>query len=99
MQKTKNDPKFIDFTLLTPNTEPVGAQCDSLHLPLKDDLNGQGGGDYNIRRGHAPAILAIGEGSIRVFLDGTPVLEINCSGGFAKVRPNRVTVIAEHISE
>lgn len=99
MQKAENNARLIELTVLTPDSEPLTTRCDSLHLPLRDDLNGRGGGDYNIRRGHAAAILSLGSGTIRAALDGNTVLEKSCSGGFAKVRPDRVTVIAEHIPE
>lgn len=98
MQKTENDSRLIELTLLSPDSEPLTVLCDSVHLPLRDDLKGHGGGDYGIRRGHTPSVLSLGQGPLTAITNGAAVLEKRCSGGFAKIQPDRVTVISEHIS-
>ena len=69
--------------------------CDSIHLTVRDNANGKGGGSYGIRPGHTKALLALAEGTITAYLVGKTVLFGRCSLGFATVEQDAVTAVVE----
>lgn len=88
----------MTLRLLTPTGVSAQTPCDSVQLTIRDGADGQGGGLVGIRRNHAPAVLALGEGTILAELDHKPVFRANVSGGFASVDNNIVTVITDSAS-
>lgn len=85
----------MTLRVLTPAGIVSETDCDSAVLTIPDGADGRGGGLVGIRRDHAPAILALGEGSIRASLGGKPVLNVSVKGGYASVRDNVITVVTD----
>lgn len=77
---------------------PVGAEstigCDSVRLFVTDGENGKNGGLIGIHCGHAPAMIALGEGPALAFLQGEKVYEDTFPGGIAVVERDAVTVFS-----
>jgi len=82
----------MTLRLLTPAGLLAEAGCDSAVLTLAD------GGLVGVMRGHAPAVMALGKGAVRASLEGRPVLRAETEGGFASVKDNAVTVVADSVS-
>jgi F-type H+-transporting ATPase subunit epsilon len=55
-------------------------------------------GEIGILRGHAPTLVLLGKGRLRV-TDGTHAREFNVTGGFLQVENDVVTVLSEQASE
>ena len=85
--KSNDSAAPIEFIVLTPHGKAVDIRCDSVHLVLCDDETGHGGGQVGLRRGHLPAVLALG--------DGETVVHTVLHGGFASVRDNVIRVITD----
>lgn len=79
--------------LLTPEGQGAETGCDSVRLTIADDRQGRGGGSLGIRRGHAHAVMALGDGPLRADLGGKTVLSAYVRGGFATVEKDVITVI------
>lgn len=96
MQNQKNkDEKLIGFEIITPEGKTVSAECDSIHIPVCDGIKTPGG-QYGIRKGHAAAVISLGDGRVTAYLNGKKVLQFSVSGGFAKVDRDRVAVVTEN---
>lgn len=96
MQNQKNkDEKLIRFEVITPEGKTVSAECDSIHIPVCDGIK-TSGGQYGIRKGHATAVISLGDGSVTAYLDGKITSQFSVSGGFAKVDRDRVAVVTEN---
>ena len=85
----------MTIRILTPTGFSAEAACDSVKLTLRDDLSGKGGGLIGIRRNHAPAVLALGKGTILASLGQEVVLRAAAEDGFASVGGNVITVITD----
>ncbi len=66
--------------------------CDAVKLYVKDDKRGKGGGWLGIHQGHAPALIALGDGSVKALLNGEEVLSHAVQGGIAAVLDDTVTL-------
>ncbi len=80
-------PDKIKLSILTPDRLVLEEQVDEVVLPSVE-------GSMGVLPGHAPllAALDIGEVSYRV---GSRYRYLACSGGFAEVLPDRVSLLAE----
>ena len=87
--------KALTLRLLTPVGYSAETVCDSVRLTLKDNAEGRGGGSVGILYGHAPAVMALGNGPVTAKEDGEVVLSAVLESGFASVRDNVVTVISD----
>ena len=85
----------IRLTVVTPDGEAVSVTCDSVRMEAQDDINGRNGGGIGIRRGHAPAMIALGEGLLTASSEGNPVLKAKVKNGFAAVAQDVVTVLTD----
>ena len=85
----------MTFVLIDTDGEQVRLECDSVSLVAADGADCTGGGSMGIRRGHTPAIVALGEGIIRVSLGGKTLYEAPLNGGLASVFEDNVTVVTE----
>ena len=85
----------IEFIVLTPHGKAVDIRCDSVHLVLCDDETGHGGGQVGLRRGHLPAVLALGDGPADALLHGETVFHTVLHGGFASGRADVIRVSTE----
>ena len=72
--------------------QAVTVACDSVRLFARDGENGRGGGCLGIRRGHVPAIIALGNHPVVALLGGQTVFETPVSGGIAVVEAGGHTV-------
>ncbi len=86
----------IRLSIVTPNGEAASAVCDSVRLNAQDDAHGRNGGGLGIRRGHAPAMIALSEGTVTALLEGSVVRKVKICGGFAAVGNDKVTVLTDH---
>ena len=85
----------LTLRVLTPAGSMAEESCDGVQLILRDGADGRGGGSMGILRGHAPAVMALGEGTVRAVLNGKVSLCLRVSGGFDSVRDDIVTVITD----
>ena len=85
----------MTLRLLTPGGVSAETPCDSVQLVLRDGVSGQGGGYIGIQRNHTPAVLALGQGTIRASLGQETVFLATAADGFASVRDNVITVITD----
>ena len=88
---------MLKLKILTPAGTAAEAEGNSVHLPLADDSSGRGAGDLGIRPGHLPAVIALGTGAAFVLLNGEERLRVRLNGGFASVKNDEVTVIADSV--
>lgn len=89
MPKPEEMNKLLSLTVLLPDRPPVELPCGSVRLTAAD------GGQYGIRPGHAPAMIALAPGELTASRDGTVLCRLLLGGGFARVAGNTVTVVTE----
>lgn len=92
-----NRDRILKLTVITTDREPISVECDSIHLTVKDNEKGHGGGCYGIRYGHENAVIALGKGPLEAFEDGKSILKLDCSEGFARVEREKITAVIEKI--
>ena len=97
-QMTNSDAP-LTVRIVTPNGVAAEAACDSVILPVADGKSGTGGGSMGIRRGHAQAMIALAEGTVRARLAGNTVLSAAVTSGIASVGGNVVRILAEHVEK
>lgn len=85
----------MTLRLLTPTGVSTETACDSVLLTQRDGAEGNGGGLVGVRADHAPAVIALGEGSVTASLGSRTVFRAAVAGGFASVLENVVTVITD----
>ncbi|MBQ6824667.1 MAG: hypothetical protein IJP27_08425 [Clostridia bacterium] len=82
---------------------PVGAEktilCDSVRLHICDGEDGKGGGSYGIHAGHVNAIFALEPGPLLAFRAGEKIFSVHCGSGFATVKQDVITLVAESIEK
>lgn len=91
-----DDGKDLQLIIITPDGSAKTVACDSVHVTVCDSKKTPGG-SYGIRKGHAASVVSLGEGGITAFLDGKTVFSALLPGGFAKISPDRVTVVTESV--
>ncbi len=77
----------IDCEILTLGQRIFTGEVDSVSLPAE-------GGLMEVLPGHEPLIEALGDGVVKV-RQGDKVDEFAVSGGFAKIRPDKISILAE----
>ena len=77
----------LRVTVLSPEQTVFQGTADAVVVPA---LNGQLG----ILRGHAPLMALLGEGEMRITVNGADQ-RFRVSGGFLQVADNEVTVLSE----
>ena len=85
--------KFFTVDRLIPAME-----CDSVRLPVSDNISGSFSGSYGIRKGHAKAVFSLKEGKVILFSNEKTVFEADISDGFATVENNEVCITVDSIS-
>ncbi len=78
--------------LLAKNRSFYCGDCISLSLPVSD-------GSMGIMAHHSPMAAVLGCGELHCILPDDKELHLAVDGGFMKVENNRVTVLAESLSE
>lgn len=78
----------FQLELVSPEKLLLSRQVDMVSLPAAE-------GDMGVLPGHAPMIVALRGGAIRVTENGQITESLFVAGGFAEVTPDRVTVLAD----
>lgn len=74
-------------------------ECDSVRLPVSDNVKGEFSGSYGIRKGHARAVFSLKAGKVILTSDGKTVFETDISDGFATVENNEVSITVNGMNE
>jgi F-type H+-transporting ATPase subunit epsilon len=78
--------------IVSPEKLVLSRQAEMVVIPGSE-------GELGVLPGHAPMIVALGAGTIRVYEKGLVAQRFQVSGGFAEITPERCTVIAEEVTE
>jgi len=78
----------IDLEIVSPEKLLLSRVVDMVVIPAED-------GEMGVLPQHAPMIVTLREGVIRLYTDGKVTDQLQVSGGFAEVTPLRVTVLAD----
>lgn len=74
-------------------------ECDSVRLPISDNIKGEFSGSYGIKRGHAKAVFSLKEGNVILTSKDKSVFSVQVSDGFATVENNVVTITVSSFNE
>lgn len=74
-------------------------ECDSVRLPVSDNMKGEFSGSYGVRKGHARAVFSLEAGKVILTSDGKTVFEADISDGFATVENNEVSITVNSMNE
>ncbi len=85
----------LTLKIMSPSFSHPDILCDSIRLTVADNENGRGGGSCGIKKGHAPALMALSAGSVKAYCGGEEAFSREIKGGFATVKNNVVTLIIE----
>ncbi len=77
----------IDLEIVSPEKLLLSRPVDMVVIPASE-------GEMGVLQGHAPMIVLLRGGVIRLYNDGKITDQLFVSGGFAEVTPARVTVLA-----
>jgi F-type H+-transporting ATPase subunit epsilon len=78
----------FQLELVSPEKLLLSRQVEMVVIPAAE-------GEMGVLPGHAPMIVALRGGVIRVIEGGKDVERLFVAGGFAEVTPERVTVLAD----
>lgn len=81
----------IRVSVISPERTIFEGGADMVVAPAWD-------GEIGILRGHAPTLVLLGSGRLRV-TDGTQTRQFHVAGGFLQVEDDVVTVLSEEASE
>ena len=74
-------------------------ECDSVRLPISDNVKGEFSGSYGIRKGHANTVFSLKAGKIKLTANEKTVFEADISDGFATVENNVVCITVSDVKE
>ncbi len=77
----------IALEIVSPEKLLLSRPVDMVVIPAEE-------GEMGVLPLHAPMIVTLREGVIRLYTNGAVTDELRVSGGFAEVTPERVTVLA-----
>jgi F-type H+-transporting ATPase subunit epsilon len=81
----------VDLEIVSPEKLLLSRPVDMVVIPAAE-------GEMGVLPQHAPMIVLLQEGVIRLY-EGNRVIEsLKVSGGFAEVTPTRVTVLADTVT-
>ncbi len=83
--------KTFQLDIVTPTKVISEGQVEYLRAPSTDGL-------FGVEAGHAPAVIALGIGEIKV-MRGTEIIYYSTSGGYADIRQEEVMILAETIEQ
>lgn len=92
---TEKEKNPLTLCVFSPTGAETAIGCDSIRLSAKDGKDGKNGGSLGVRKGHAPAMVALGQGPLLALLQGETVFEGAFPGGIAVVEHDTVTVFTE----
>ena len=78
----------IDLEIVSPEKLLLSRPVDMVVIPAAE-------GEMGVLPQHAPMIVLLREGIIRLYEGGRVTDSLQVSGGFAEVTPTRVTVLAD----
>ena len=78
----------IDLEIVSPEKLLLSRPVDMVVIPAAE-------GEMGVLPQHAPMIVLLREGVIRLYEGGRVTDSLQVSGGFAEVTPTRVTVLAD----
>ena len=78
--------------IVSPDKLLVSRDVDMVVIPASE-------GEIGVLPGHAPMIVALGEGVIRLYEANSIVQSFAVQGGFAEITPDRCTVLATEVEE
>jgi F-type H+-transporting ATPase subunit epsilon len=78
----------IDLEIVSPEKLLMSRPVDMVVIPAAE-------GEMGVLPLHAPMIVLLQEGTIRLYEGGRVTESLQVSGGFAEVTPTRVTVLAD----
>ena len=89
----------LTLKIVTTGGDDRTIACDSVNLWMAPDTKGKGEGSFGIRKGHAEAVIALGNGPLEAHLEGKSVYSARTEGGFATILRDTVTVVTPKIKE
>ena len=78
----------MKVSVISPEKTIFDGEADSIVVPAWD-------GQLGVMKGHAPMLVLLGEGELRVTTGGSEQ-KFQISGGFMQVADDVVTVLSEH---
>jgi len=81
----------IDLEIVSPEKLLLSRPVDMVVIPAAE-------GEMGVLPQHAPMIVLLQEGTIRLYEGGRVTESLQVSGGFAEITPTRVTVLAESVT-
>ena len=78
----------IDLEIVSPEKLLLSRPVDMVVIPAAE-------GEMGVLPQHAPMIVLLQQGTIRLYEGGRVSESLQVSGGFAEVTPTRVTVLAD----
>ncbi len=78
----------VDLEIVSPEKLLLSRPVDMVVIPAAE-------GEMGVLPQHAPMIVLLQEGTIRLYEGGRVTESLQVSGGFAEVTPTRVTVLAD----
>jgi F-type H+-transporting ATPase subunit epsilon len=82
----------IDLEIVSPEKLLLSKPVDMVVIPAEE-------GEMGVLPMHAPMIVTLREGTIRLYTNGQVTEQLAVSGGFAEVTNTRVTVLADGVTE
>ena len=83
---------LIDLEIVSPEKLLLSKSADMVVLPAAE-------GEMGVLPGHAPMIVLLRGGTIKLTVGGTVTDTLYVSGGFAEITPTRVTILANEATE
>ena len=82
----------MNLTVLTPDKEIFQGPISSVKVP------GISGG-FEILKGHAPIVSALGNGLVRILKDGGEKMTFSIEKGFVEVLNNKISLLVQVIDD
>ena len=92
-----NDVITVRFFSVNRNIPDI--ECDSVHLPVSDNMKGDFSGTYGIRKGHAKAVFSLKPGNVALFSKGKAIFSAEISDGFATIENNLLCITVSSLNE
>ncbi len=92
-----NDALTVSFFSVDHHISPI--KCNSVCLPVSDNIKGEFSGSYGIRKGHAKAVFSLKAGKVILNSNGKTVFEFLISDGFATVENDNVIITVSSVDE
>ena len=82
----------MEITVLTPDKEVFEGPITSVKVP---GISGQ----FEILKGHAPLVSALGSGEVRLIKQGGERMTFSIEKGFVEVLRNKVSLLVQGLQE